>query len=245
MPRTTARPDAPKPAKKPGRLKQMYQVFQQTQQIDRSTLPIMLAGLLVPLVIAILLALLVFNGSTYAVFVTILLGLMVGLLAAMYILARKAESAAYGRITGQKGAALAAMQSIRRGWNVEDEPCAIDPRSQDMLFRASGRAGVALVTESSSGRALRLLEKESGRLNRLLPNVPVHQIIVGDDKDKGEVPLPKLAGHMTRMRPVLTKDEAGAVARRLQAMPSPVRQAIPKGVDPMRARPNRKAMRGR
>lgn len=245
MPRNTARPDTAKPAKKPGRIKQMYQVFQQTQKIDRSTLPLMLTGLLVPVAIGILLALLVFGGSGYGIFVTILLSLMIGLLAAMFIMARKAESAAYGRIAGQKGAALAAMQSIRRGWNVEEEPCAIDPRSQDMIFRASGRAGVALVAESSSGRALRLLEKESGRLHRLLPNVPIHLIIVGEDKANSEVPLPKLAGHMTRLRPILTKGEAGAVAKRLHAMPSAIRQAIPQGVDPMRARPNRKAMRGR
>lgn len=241
MPRNDPAPAAAAaaPAKKPGRLKQMAQVFRETQKMDSSTLPLMLAGLLVPVVVAVALTWWLLKSPWYGVFV----GLMIGLLVAMFILARKAEAAAYGRIAGQKGAALAAMQSIRRGWNVEEEPCAIDPRSQDMVFRASGRAGVALVTESSSGKAMRLLHKEASRLERLLPNVPVHQIVVGDGE--GDLPLSKLANHMMRMRPTLTKEESAAVAKRLRAMPSPVRQAIPKGVDPMRARPDRRAMRGR
>lgn len=241
MPRNPAPAAATAVPKQPGRLKQMTQVFHETRRADRTTVPYMLLGLLAPVVVLVLLTWLIFHSPWYGVFI----GLMIGILVAMFILARKAETAAYSRISGQKGASLAAMQSIRRGWNVEQEPCAIDPRSQDMVFRASGRAGVALVAEGSNGRVLRLLEKEMGRTQRLLPNVPVHQIIVGEDKEKGEIPLPRLAGHMTRMRPVLTKDEAAQVAKRLQAMPSPIRQAIPKGIDPMRARPNRKAMRGR
>lgn len=240
MPRNSS-PAATAAPKQPGRLKQMLQVFTETRKADRTTVPLMLAGLLVPVVVIVLLTWLLLDSPWYGLFI----GLLIGILVALFILARKAETAAYGRIAGQKGAASAAMQSIRRGWNVDEEPCAIDPRSQDMVFRASGRAGVALVVESASGRAMKLLEKEASRTSRLLPNVPVHQIIVGDDKERGEVPLARLSGYMTRLRPTLTKEEAAAVAKRLHAMPSPIRQAIPKGVDPMRARPNRKAMRGR
>lgn len=225
--------------KKKGRLRQMVEVFRFTQKTDPSTLPMMLVALLVPIVLAVALAWLILDAKFYGLF----LGLAIGILAAMFVLARRAERAAYARIAGQPGAALAAMQSIRRGWNVEQEPCQFDPRTQDMLFRASGRAGVALVAESSSGRVLKLIDKEKMRLRKSLPNVPVHTIIVGDGD--GEVKLQKVASHMMRLKAVLTKDEAGAVGKRLAAFPSPVRQAIPKGVDPMKARPNRKAMRGR
>ena len=245
MPRTsraagaTAAPSQPGAPRKQGRIRQMIEVFKQTQEIDRSTLPMMLVGLVVPIVLAVLLTWLIFHSPWYGLFV----GLMIGVLVAMIILARKAERAAYGRIAGQQGAARAAMGSIRRGWNVENEPCAIDPRSQEMVFRASGRAGVALVVESTSGKAITLLRKEASRTEKLLQNVPVHQIVVSEEE--GDIPLNKLAGHMMRLKPVLTKDEAAAVAQRLRAMPNPIRQAIPKGVDPMRARPNRRAMRGR
>ncbi|WP_058234063.1 DUF4191 domain-containing protein [Devriesea agamarum] len=235
--KTSSSADQKKPKKK-GRLKQIVEVLRFTQKADRSTVPIMIAVLLGAIIIGVIIGLII-NHPYYVGFV----GLLFGILGAMFVLARKAEAAAYAQIKGQKGAALAAMQSIRRGWNIEDEPCQIDPRSQDMIFRASGRAGIALVGEGSSNRVKRLMDKEETRLSRLLPNVPIHRITMGDGD--GEIPLHKIASRLQRKRGVLTKQEAAEVARRLHAMPGPIRQAIPKGVDPMRVRPNRKALRGR
>ncbi|MBB5831385.1 DUF4191 domain-containing protein [Brachybacterium aquaticum] len=228
-------------SKKPGRIKQMFEVYKYTQEVDKSTLPLMLVALIGATIVGMLLTLLIFNSPWYGIF----MGLAIGLLIAMMILARKAERAAFSRIKGQTGAALAAMQSIRRGWNVEDEPVQIDPRSQKMLFRASGRAGIAVVAEDSSSVSMRLLEKERRSIRRVLQhdNVPIHQIVVGDGE--GEVPLHKLPTYMQRMKKQLTKDEAAQVSKRLNALHRSLRQSIPKGVDPMRARPNRKAMRGR
>ncbi|OFT46855.1 hypothetical protein HMPREF3159_14440 [Brachybacterium sp. HMSC06H03] len=227
--------------KKPGRLKQMFEVFKYTQEVDGSTLPLMILAVVGAIAVGVLLTVLIFESPWYGIF----MGLAVGVLIAMIILARKAERAAFDRIKGQTGAALAAMQSIRRGWNVEDEPVQIDPRSQKMLFRASGRAGIAVVAEDSTGISMKLLEKERRSIRRVLQhdNVPVHQIVVGDGE--GEVPLHKLPTYMQRMKKQLTKQESAQVTKRLNALHRSLRQQVPKGVDPMRARPNRKAMRGR
>ena len=227
--------------KKPGRLKQMLEVFKYTQEVDRSTLPLMILAVVGAIAVGVLLTVLIFDSPWYGIF----MGLAVGVLIAMIILARKAERAAFDRIKGQTGAALAAMQSIRRGWNVEDEPVQIDPRSEKMLFRASGRAGIAVVAEDSTGISMKLLEKERRSIRRVLQhdNVPVHQIVVGDGE--GEVPLHKLPTYMQRMKKQLTKQESAQVTKRLNALHRSLRQQVPKGVDPMRARPNRKAMRGR
>ena len=228
--------------KKPGRIKQNHRgVREYTQEVDRSTLPMMLVAIAASIAVGVLLTCLIFSSPWYGIF----MGLAVGVLIAMMILARKAERAAFGRIKGQPGAALAAMQSIRRGWHVDDEPVQIDPRSQKMLFRASGRAGIAVVAEDSSSVSMKMLEKERRSIRRVLQhdNVPVHQLVVGDGE--GEIPLHKLPTHMQRMKKQLTKDEAAQVTKRLNALHRSLRQSIPKGVDPMRARPNRKAMRGR
>ncbi|HJF50016.1 MAG TPA: DUF4191 domain-containing protein [Brachybacterium paraconglomeratum] len=219
----------------------MLEVFKYTQEVDRSTLPLMILAVVGAIAVGVLLTVLIFDSPWYGIF----MGLAVGVLIAMIILARKAERAAFDRIKGQTGAALAAMQSIRRGWNVEDEPVQIDPRSQKMLFRASGRAGIAVVAEDSTGISMKLLEKERRSIRRVLQhdNVPVHQIVVGDGE--GEVPLHKLPTYMQRMKKQLTKQESAQVTKRLNALHRSLRQQVPKGVDPMRARPNRKAMRGR
>ena len=233
---------APK-KKTPGRIAQMREVFRVTRQVDRTLVPWMLGVLLASVLLFMLLTWLLLDSLWYGVFV----GLAFGILAALLVLARKAERAAFSRIAGQKGAALAAMQSIRRGWYVEDEPAGVDPRSQTMIYRAYGRKGIVLVADDDSRPSMRLLERETKELRRVLPhdNVPMHQIIVGDGE--GEVPLHRLPSYMTRMKNVLTKAEAAEVSRRLSAMARrrSLRNQMPKGVDPMRARPNRKAMRGR
>jgi len=46
------------------------------------------------------------------------------------------------------------------------------------------------------------------------------------------------------LKKTLTTAEVGQVAKRLQALGS-TKMPIPKGVDPMKARPDRKGMRGR
>ena len=66
--------------------------------------------------------------------------------------------------------------------------------------------------------------------------------VVGDGE--GQVPVKKVASKLTRMRPVLTKAETAVVNKRLKSLGG-MRPPIPKGVDPTRARVDRKAMRGK
>lgn len=237
-----ARKDSPTTGeKKKGRLKQMAEVYRFTQQTDPTTLPTMLGGVAIALVVCVLLSWWIIDNPWYGVF----LGLSIGLLVAMLVLARKAERAAFSRIAGQPGAPLAAMQSIRRGWDVHDEPVQMDRRTQKMIFRATGRAGIALVAEDGSNASLQLLEKEAKAIRRVLhhENVPIHQIVVGEKE--GQVPLHKLPSHMQRMKKVLTRDESAEVTRRLVVLTRSIRQSIPKGVDPMRVRADRRGLRGR
>ncbi|WP_265523668.1 DUF4191 domain-containing protein [Oerskovia flava] len=172
---------------------------------------------------------------------TLIVGLPFALLGAMFVLTRRAERAAYSQIEGQPGAARAALGTIRRGWAFDEEPVAVTPQ-QDMVFRGIGRAGVVLVSEGPPARAGKLLEKESRRVTRVLPNVPVTQIQCGNAE--GQVALRKLPRTVQKLRSTLTKPEAAEVSKRLRALGG-VKLPIPKGIDPTRARPDRKGMRGR
>lgn len=174
----------------------------------------------------------------YTMFVT----LPFGLLGAMFLLARRAEKVSYRQIEGQPGAVAAALGTIRRGWSIAQEPVAIDARTQDMVFRAIGRPGVVLVSEGPPARASRLLEAEKRRVNRLTPGVPVHLVQCGDGPD--QVPLAKIASAVQRLKGKLSKAEVAEIDKRLTAL-GKVRMPIPKGIDPMRMRPDRKGMRGR
>lgn len=173
---------------------------------------------------------------------TLIVGLPFAALGAMFVLTRRAERAAYRRIEGQPGAARAALGTIRRGWSFDEEPVAVDPRTQDLVFRGVGRAGVVLVSEGPPHRAKRLLESERKRVVRVLPNVPVTLVQVGNDE--GQVALPKLPSTVQKLKPTLTNPETAEVSKRLRALGA-ARLPIPKGIDPTRARPDRKGLKGR
>ena len=136
------------------------------------------------------------------------------------------------------------LKNIRRGWFVEDEPVAVDPRTRDLVFRADRPAG-GRPGHRGSGRprVQRLVDGERKRVTRVLgPNVPVMVVHVGDGE--GQVPLRKINSKLMKSRPTLTKTEVSQVVGRLRALGG-VRPPIPKGIDPTRMRPDRKGVRGR
>jgi hypothetical protein len=110
------------------------------------------------------------------------------------------------------------------------------------VYRALGRPGIVLVGEGPDARRTKLLAQERKKVERVAPGVPVIAVVVGDGDD--QVPVRKLSGKLTRMKPVLTKEEVSAVNKRLKSLGG-LRPPVPAGMDPMRARVDRKAMRGR
>jgi len=225
----------------PGRLKQMRDVFAMTRRVDPAVTWWVLGAFVGVLVVLLALTVLLTDGL-YWLIVLGLTSLMLALLAALFVLARRAETAAYSQLDGQPGAAGAALRTLRRGWTVEEQPVAVDPRTRDTVFRAVGRPGIVLVSDGPRHRVGKLLEAERRKVARVLPDVPVHVLQAGGDDD--QVPLAKLPRRVMRLRPTLTKAEVTQVNRRLKAIGG-VRPPIPAGIDPMRARPDRKASRGR
>ncbi|WP_418276618.1 DUF4191 domain-containing protein [Isoptericola jiangsuensis] len=215
---------------------QVWSAYKMTKRQDPLVTWIMLAVFLGVLAVALLIGF-VTGHPVYASIV----GLPFALLAAMFVLTRKAERAAYTQIEGQPGAVRAALGTVRGGWSFDDEPIAVN-RQQDLVFRGVGRPGVLLVSEGPSHRVQRMLDDERRRTTRVLQNVPVHVIQVGNDE--GQVRLPKVARQVQKMKKKLTRAEAAEVGKRLKALGG-VRLPVPKGVDPMKARPDRKGMRGR
>ncbi len=239
---TTGSDPAPK-KKRFARLRQIGQAFTQARALDPRVVWWMLGSFLLVMAVFVVLGI-VFDHPVYLP----VIGFPLAVLAAGLIMVRRTERAAYSQLEGQVGGGGAALGALRRGWFHEQQPVAVEAtRPGDltgavMVFRAVGRPGVVLVAEGPAVRAQRLAEKERKRVSRVLPNVPVTLLRVGSGED--EVPVRKLVSKLNRMRPSLTKTEVVAVNKRLRALgTAPV--PVPKGVDPMRARPDRKGMRGR
>jgi hypothetical protein len=229
--------------KKQGRLSQIRDVYRVSKEADPVIGWFMLLSFLVVFGVLLVIGFVVKLPWIFGIF-----GVLFGVLAATIIMSRRAERAAYSQIEGQAGAAGAALTSIRRGWYTDREPVAADVarpgdiNSAAMVYRALGRPGVVLVGEGPTARVQKLLATEKKRVERVAPGVPVTTMRVGSGDN--EVPLPKLASKVQRLKPQITKDEMALVNKRLKALGG-LRAPLPPGVDPMRARMDRKALRGK
>ncbi|NLT25041.1 MAG: DUF4191 family protein [Microbacteriaceae bacterium] len=226
--------------KQPGRMRQVIDIFKMTAKYDKPGVAMMIIGVLAPIIIAVVLCATVYSGSVVMWIVLPLLGILVGLLLFMFLLNWRAERVAYSQLEGQKGATGAVLSSSLRGkWRTSDMPVAFNARSQDVLFRAVGRPGVVLFTESSNSASKKLLNDERRRIQRILPTVPVHHVQVGGE---GGVKLGELKRAVAKLPNKLNKAEILAVDARLESLQQQ-QLPIPKGIDPMRMRPSRSQMR--
>jgi len=227
-----ARPTT-KPDKEPGRLKQMWQVFQMTRRYDSSIVWWLILCLVAPIGAAIVLGVLL-GGSVFGLVLFIIAGVLAGVLIGLIVLGRRAEKAAYGQIAGQPGAVGAVLKSgLRRNWTGSEMPVNVSPRTQDAVYRAVGRGGVVLIGEGPRSRTQPMLDKERATVHRILPNVPINVLYVGPDPDA--LPLDRIPRALGRYKNVLTKAEVLAVSNRLSSL-GKNGLPIPKGIDPTRVR---------
>ncbi|MGH3654286.1 DUF4191 domain-containing protein [Glutamicibacter sp.] len=230
------KPKAEKKNKEPGRLKQIGQVFQMTRRNDPMVVWWMALAALAVIAVCLVIGFLIKNWITM-----LIIAIPLALLAAMFVMSRRAEKAAFSQLEGRPGAAGAAMSVLRRGWILKQEPVAYN-RHQDLVFLGIGRPGIVLVTEGPKSRVRELAASERKRIARVLPNVPVH--IVNAGSEEGQTPLAEVGKAMKKLPKSITKLEVSAIDKRLSTLTAN-RLPIPKGVDPNRVRPNRRATRGR
>jgi hypothetical protein len=225
-----------KKKKGPGRISQMWHVFKMTRRHDSNIVWFMLLSFVGPVALGVISGLLFWQGNVFMLVMSILIGLLVGVLLGLIVLGRRAERAAYSQIEGQPGAVGAVIKSaLRRGWLSTEQPVAINPKTQDAIYRAVGRGGVVLIAEGPTTRTQRMADDERRKTSKVVPNVPITVINVGPDHDS--VRLHKIGWRMARVKAVLTKSEVSVVNNRLQSLGANI--PIPKGIDPFKARPSR------
>lgn len=225
--------------KKPRWYKLIAQAYKATAPDDKWLLPLLIVIPVAIIGAAVVIGLLL--DSTIVLVYSILFAVLVAALAAMYTLTRRFEKNAFARMEGQLGASVSIAQSIRSGWKFDDDPVSIDPRGKSLVFQGVGKGGVVLLAEGGNA-AKKQVTAQTRRISKLVPGVPVHVIHVGPGE--GQVPLKGLTKAIRKYKKALNKNQREQVAARLRAIGGQ-KLPVPKGVDPMRARPDRKAMRGR
>ena len=229
----------PRDPNNPGRVGQMVQAYKIAAKHYKATPFILLAAILGLTAIGVIIGLLLLPPA----WLWGTIGLMAGVLLAMWILGRLVEKAMFAEIKGRMGAVGAVLNALRRSWLADEQPIAADGKSGSIIYRATGRGGVVLISEGSA-RTKQMLDKERKRHQAVLPSVPVTTIQAGENE--GQVSIERLLDEIYRLPRKLQKNEVMEVRRRLTALGSFTQRApIPKGVDPNRVRPNRSALRGR
>ncbi|MFZ3557030.1 MULTISPECIES: DUF4191 domain-containing protein [unclassified Streptomyces] len=207
-----ARKETAADAANTGRLKQIAQTYKMTRRVD-TKIGLVLAGVGI-VTFGVLLAIGFLIG--HPIYLGIL-GVLLAFLAMAIIFGRRAEKAAFGQMEGQPGAAAAVLDNIGRGWTTT--PAVAMNRSQDVVHRAVGKAGIVLVAEGNPNRVKSLLAAEKKKMARIVSDVPVHDFVVGTSQGpEGTVPLKKLRTTMLKLPRVLTGPQVTATNDRLKAM---------------------------
>jgi hypothetical protein len=223
-----------------GRLRQIKRAYQATHEYDRALPYILLGAFLLPVAIGIVIG--IVWGHAFNV---IFIGVMLGLLAAMFTLVRRVKRATYKRYAGQAGSAEVALSMLPKKWI--STPGIAANRYRDVVHRTVGPGGLVLIGEGEPGRVRQLLASEVKKHERVAYGITVTTVIMGDKE--GQVPLDKLADHIRKLPKVLQSYQITDIKQRLRALDAlrpPV--PIPKGpmpTNPRQVKGVRQAMRGR
>jgi hypothetical protein len=189
------------------RIAQLRAAFTATKQVDDKLVPVVAGSMGATFVLVLVLGLVLGRPILGAV-TALLLALLVGLI----LFGRRSQSAQLARIEGQPGAAAAVLNSLRGQWFVT--PAVAFNKKQDLVHRVVGRAGVILVGEGGShSRIAALLAQEKKKHNRVLGDVPLHTISVGNGD--GQTSLQQLQVAMTKLPRKLSKTEVPKLQRKL------------------------------
>jgi hypothetical protein len=209
------------------RRSQIWQAFQIQRKEDTWLLPLMIGAFV--LIVAAAVTLGIFSDSTFALVTLSLLSLMLGPLVAFLIFGRRAQKSVYRKAEGQTGAAAWALENLRGKWRVT--PGIAATGHFDAVHRVIGRPGVIFIGEGSSTRVKPLLAQEKKRTARLIGDVPIYDIVVGNGE--GEVPLAKLERHLTKLPANITVKQMDSLESKLAALGSRMGPAaMPKGPMP-------------
>lgn len=202
---------------------QLWQAFNMQRKQDKRLLPYMIGAFV--LIVAVSVTVGVLLGG-FVMITLIPLGVVLGALVAFIIFGRRAQKSIYRQAEGQTGAAAWVLDNLRGKWRVT--PGVAATGHFDAVHRVIGRPGVIFIGEGSTTRVKPLLAQEKKRTARLIGDIPIYDIIVGNGD--GEVPLSKLERHLTRLPANISVKQMDALESRLAALGSRAGAAIlPKG----------------
>lgn len=201
---------------------QIWQAFKMQRREDSALIPWMLVAFVGS--VAVVFAIGLIFGLEW---VFLPLGIVTGVLAAISVFGRRVQRSVYRKADGQPGAAGWALDNMRGQWRVTQGVAGTT--HLDAVHRVIGRPGVVLVAEGAPHRVKSLLAQEKKRTSRVVGNLPIYDIVVGNEEE--QVPLAKLQRHLQKLPRNITVKQMDTIEARLAALGSRA-AAMPKGPMP-------------
>ncbi|TNL99440.1 DUF4191 domain-containing protein [Corynebacterium tapiri] len=226
---------AAKRAQRGQTFKQMWQAFNMLRKRDSKLVPLMLLTIVGTALLFFLVGLL-WNGQWFM----LVLGILLGVVLSMLVFTKRLEASMYDQVSDQKGAAGWALENMRNTMGIAwiTQTGVAGTKQLDVVHRVVGNPGVVLVGEGNRNRLRPLMTQQAKRVDKVLGGVPVYEVFVGEDEEKGEVPLKKLQRHMLKLPRNYKKDEVYSLNAKLEAIDSSRAgqpQGLPKGPLPGQA----------
>lgn len=219
---------------------QMWQAFNLQRKQDKALIPLMLLAVL-GLGLVFFLIGLIWNIQ----WALLPVGLMLGVLLAMFIFTRRLERDMYKRVEDQPGAAGWALENMRNTIGVVwvTKAGAAATRQQDLVHRVIGNPGVILVGEGDRKRLGPTMGQMKKRIDKIAGGVPIYEVFVGTAEEAKEhddvVAVSKLQRHIMKFPRNFSKDETYEIVRKIEAMDNLPgaggAPGMPKGPMPKRA----------
>ncbi|WP_417562485.1 DUF4191 domain-containing protein [Microbacterium sp.] len=224
------------PEKKPNFFKQLKSLFDFTKDVFPWLLWALIGILIVGIWVGILIGFLLPPVAVWSIVLWGFTGLLFGILAALMVMTRLSTKAMYQKIDGRPGATGHILSTaLGRSWQASDTPVGVNPKTQEAVYRAVGRGGVAIVGEGSRGRLTRLINEEKSKVTRVASGVPVTVLYVGHGD--GDVAIADLAKTIKKLPKAINRATQSAVIKRIDSVSQSLASLpIPKGIDPLRAR---------
>ena len=237
-----AKDSTPEP-EKTGRIRQFIDTYRMTKKNDRWIGAWILGSFLLVGAVGYVVFQFLLPGSGLLHGALAVVGaLLFGSLAALIIFGRRAQKSAYAQMEGQPGAAAAALRMLRRGWKTD--PAIAFTKQQDVVHRVVGPPGIVLIGEGNANRLRQLMATERRKHERVAAGIPITEVVCGNDE--GQVPLPKLARHVQKLKREVKPAEMTDILNRIKALDAQRSTIpIPKGPVPTSMKGMRGNMRGR
>ncbi|MDQ3763589.1 MAG: DUF4191 domain-containing protein [Actinomycetota bacterium] len=166
------------------------------------------------------------------------LGITLGGLGAIMVFGRRVQRNVFTKAEGQPGAAAWALDNLRGRWKVT--PGVAGTTQLDAVHRVIGRPGLVLVAEGAPHRLKPLLAQEKKRISRLVGDVPIYDVTVGNGE--GQVPLAKLPRHLAKLPRNISSAQIAVLENKLAVLTIRA-PAMPKGPLPQGAKMRNVQMR--